>query len=410
MPNRRRFTDVMIERLRPPSKGRTEIGDAVVQGLVLRITQNNVRSWSAIYKVPGGRGMSERGNPLAGRQQRITLGRYPLVGITAARERAQEILRQVAEGHDPRPDLQRAREIRLTNTVEAVARRFHEAHARRNASGHLARRTIELHALPTLGDRPMRDVTRGDISQLLDDLVAQDMIGAARETRKHLSTLFNWALDRDIVATNPVPRVGKNSPLRPNDSAGRALTDKEIGALWAAAAVMGYPYGHAVRLLLLTGKRRAEWMGARRSWIDTSERLIEIPAEHYKSRHVHVVPLAASAWEIIKDLPKFRGNNYFIFSGTHGKKAISGFSKSKARLNGLMAEELNGELKDFRLHDLRVTCETRLASLGFNSDVQAAVLGHAKTGLGRIYNKHDYLDEKRAALTAYAEHITELVG
>ena len=67
-------------------------------------------------------------------------------------------------------------------------------------------------------------------------------------------------------------------------------------------------------------------------------------------------------------------------------------------------------LGKYRIHDFRVTCESRLADLGFNQDVRDAVLGHAKVGLQRTYNKHDYADEKRQALEAYAQHVMGVVG
>ena len=63
----------------------------------------------------------------------------------------------------------------------------------------------------------------------------------------------------------------------------------------------------------------------------------------------------------------------------------------------------------YRVHDLRVTCETRLATLGFNQDIRDAVLGHAKPGLQKTYNKYDYLKEKEEALVAYEAHLKELL-
>ena len=96
---------------------------------------------------------------------------------------------------------------------------------------------------------------------------------------------------------------------------------------------------------------------------------------------------------------------------------ISGFSKAKTYLDDLATEELKMELgdneavlADYRIHDFRVTCESRLADLGFNQDVRDAVLGHAKIGLQRTYNKHDYADDKRRALDTYAQHIMGVVG
>jgi hypothetical protein len=73
-------------------------------------------------------------------------------------------------------------------------------------------------------------------------------------------------------------------------------------------------------------------------------------------------------------------------------------------------EHPTGSFQNYRIHDFRVTCETRLATLGFNQDVRDAVLGHAKQGLQRTYNKYDYHEEKKAALEAYAAHVCEVVA
>jgi integrase len=93
---------------------------------------------------------------------------------------------------------------------------------------------------------------------------------------------------------------------------------------------------------------------------------------------------------------------------------VSGFSKPKLRLDtaalaSMQAKDKSAKLAHYRVHDFRVTCETRLAHLGFNQEVRDAVLGHAKPGLQKIYNKHSYLDEKRVALDAYAKHIVAVV-
>jgi hypothetical protein len=93
---------------------------------------------------------------------------------------------------------------------------------------------------------------------------------------------------------------------------------------------------------------------------------------------------------------------------------VSGFSKAKAKIDDdasaiLKLEAAEGLLPNYRIHDFRVTCETRLATLGFNQEIRDAVLGHAKRGLQRTYNKYDYHDEKRTALKAYAAHLANVV-
>lgn len=93
---------------------------------------------------------------------------------------------------------------------------------------------------------------------------------------------------------------------------------------------------------------------------------------------------------------------------------VSGFSRAKSMLDGqavalLKNDVLSQSLQNYRLHDFRVTCETRPANLGFSQEIRDAVLGHAKRGLQKTYNKHDYFEEKKIALAAYAEYITKVV-
>lgn len=413
--HKRRLSDPELRRLRPPREGRAEIGDTVVPGLVVRVTPRGVKSFSVIYKVPGEGGVSAGGRPRAGRQHRVTLGQYPAVSLKRAREQARDLLETVSEGRDPRPERREQNLIRLANTVEAVARRFVEQDAKRTvASWQKIERTLALHVLPGLGDWPIRDVRRADVHELLDGLVAAGRVGAAREVRKHLSRLFNWAVDREIVADNPLHGMERRD-LAPNSEAGRALADHELRAIWAASGEMGYPFGPMYRLLMLTGQRRGEWAGASRSEIDTGARALEVPAARHKSGRDHIVPLAGPAWGIVEGLPVWTGGDYYILSTRAGRAPVSGFSKAKTRLDELALSELqevsaDAELAAWRVHDLRVTCETRLADLGHSREVRDAVLGHAKPGLQRTYNKHDYVEEKRAALAAYADHIMAVVS
>lgn len=411
--NKRRFTEAMVERQRPPKAGRLELADEVCPGLVLRITPRGVRSFSVAYKVPGEGGVGPTGRLLVGCQHRITLGTWPALRLKAARDQARALLEVVSEGRDPRPERREQHLIRHTNTVENVTRRFIEQDARRTvASWRNIERCLALHVLPKLGDRPIRDIRRADVHSILDALVAAERVGAAREVRKHLHRLFEWALDREIIAVNPVHKMKRND-LAPTKDAGRRLTDEELCAIWAGAGALGYPFGPWLRLLMLTGQRRGEWANARRSEIDAGRRLLEIPAARHKSGRDHIVPLADPAWEIVEALPVLEGD--YLFSTRAGRVPVSGFSKAKKLLDQealavLKKNDPEATLARYRVHDLRVTCETRLANLEFKQEVRDAVLGHAKPGLQKIYNKHDYMDEKREALNAYAEHMLGVIS
>ena len=412
------LTEPALERLKAPADGRTEYGDTVVPGLMLRVTSGGQLSWSVLYKVRGEGGLSTKtGRPLKGKQRRITLGAYPIMGVKKAREAAIDVLEKSVAGTDARAVRDSGLVVRLASTVEAVARRFIEQDAKPNIeSWSKIERALEMHVLPHWGGRPISDIRRRDVHDLLDRYVAQGKIGTASDVRKHLSRLFNWAIDREIISESPLAGL-KRKDLQYKADAGRALTDDELRAIWRAADRMTYPFGPYFKLMILTGQRRNEWADAKHSEVCPKRKVLEVPKARFKGRRDHVVPLSPLAWLIFETMPKWNGKDPFVFSTQAGEVPISGFSKAKTYLDELATEELKlllgdneAVLTDYRIHDFRVTCESRLADLGFNQDVRDAVLGHAKVGLQRTYNKHDYADDKRRALEAYAEHIMGVVS
>ena len=385
---RKTINEKVLRSLRPPTTGRLVVRDVVVPGLRIRVTPRGAKSWSVVYKIVGERTSDKTGRARTGAQHRITLGRYPAMPLSEARERAREVLDAVSHGRDPRPE----RRQRALNTLASVARR--------HAGNGKAIRVLERHVLPVLGNRPIRDIRRKDIHELLDDIVESGRVGTARECRKHLSRLFNLCVNREIVSSNPAHRMDR-ADLASNKDAGRSLTNEELRAIWKATGLLGYRYGSYCRIMILTGQRRGEWSDASWPEIDAQQRLLEIPAERHKSRRGHVVPLVGAAWEIVEGLPHQSGD--YIFSNRDGRVPISYFSRAKKRLDRL------APVAPYRLHDFRVSCETRLATLGVHQEIRDAVLGHAPRGLQRIYNKHSYLDEKREALGVYGEHMMEVV-
>ena len=155
---------------------------------------------------------------------------------------------------------------------------------------------------------------------------------------------------------------------------------------------------------MLTGARRSEWAEASRSEIDFGSRTHNIPADRYKTGIPHTVPLTDPAWEIIESMPIWNEGD-FLFSTTGGLKAINSAGAAKKKIDKLAPTD-----RPWQIHDFRVTAETRMVKLGINPDHFEAVLGHVKQGMQKVYNRHDYEAEKRAALSLYAEHILKVVA
>lgn len=415
---KRLLTSENVLNIARPNAGRKEIGDAQVRGLVLRVTASGARSWSVCYKVRGEAGTSKRGRGLRGSQHRITLGDAAVIGVEDARDKAREILRSANEGVDPRTALAAAEEHRTANTVRAFTKRIIEIQKKnRPKSWMTGDAVLRNHVLPRWGDRPMADIRKGDVAALLDDLIQQKSKATAREVGGWVRWLFSRAMERDVVQANPAAGI----KLPPKESRGRALSDAELRALWLAAPSLGYPYGPVVQLLVLTGCRKGEIEGATWDDIDSDARTLTIPKERHKQGKGHVVPLTDEAWRVISALPRKTGHEHLFLirpKNRAGLKEVwkpADLSRSTAeKLLGLVETQMRADHPDmkatqhFRIHDLRHTVKTRLSALGVRKDVRDAVLGHAQTGMDRVYDHHAFLKEGRAALELLAKHVRQL--
>lgn len=380
-----RLTEKNVAKIEPPKEGRIEVSDALFPGLTLRVSDSGKKTWTLLYRVEGA-----CEGKLKGKLRRMTLGPYPLHDLEAARQKAREALKKAEKGIDPVDD-RRAELASLSNTTfEAVCERFISLYAKPNVETwpNIARLLRQL-AVPVWRNRQIDGIGRAAVHELLDDIIQSRSIGRARELRKHLSKLFNWAVDRGMLAASPV--AGMRRPELAYVPRERVLTMSELRSVWDAAGNIGYPFGTLARLLILTAQRRAEIANAQRSWLHTDLRSLEIPADHYKTDRPQVVPLSEPALAIVRDLPLWNAGDYLL-STTGGVRPISGFSKTKAELNDICG------FSDWTLHDLRRSAATHMARLGVRQEHIERVLGHAIDGIAGTYNRYSYLEEKRAAL------------
>ena len=217
--------------------------------------------------------------------------------------------------------------------------------------------------------------------------------GAAREVRKHITKLFNWVMDRGLLAASPV--AGMRRPELTYAPRERVLSMDELKAVWAAAGEMGHPFGPMVQLLILTAQRRAEVANLERGWLLPDQQAFEVPAGHHKTDRPQSVPLSAPALALVEALPKWNGGDFLLFA-TAGKRPVSGFSKAKARLERL------SKVEGWTLHDLRRSAAAHMARLGIPQEHIERVLGRAIEGVAGTYNRYSYLTEKRAALELWS--------
>ena len=246
-------------------------------------------------------------------------------------------------------------------------------------------------------------ITHGDVAAAIDAIKKPSERAHAL---KDIKTFFSWCVPR-YVAHSPCEGLRKAE----QKSRSRVLSPSELAAVWNAAEACEYPFGPIVQLLILTGQRRGEIGGLRRSWIDTEARTITLPADITKNGREHRLPYGDIAAKLLATLPDL-GNLLFPARGNE-HKAFSGYSPSKGRLDRFVQGD--GESYPFppwTLHDLRRTFATNLASLGVRLEVTEKLLNHVSGKLGGIvgvYQRHDFQSEMRDAVVKWEAKLSPLV-
>jgi integrase len=267
------------------------------------------------------------------------------------------------------------------------------------------RRVLERDVIPRWGKRNAPDVHRAHVMDLLDE-IAHDRGApiAANRTRAILHALFNFALARDLVPSNPVAGVPRPAPESRRD---RVLSSSEIRTLWGALDGEAEPLRSLVRFLLLTGQRSGETCRLRWADVDRDAATWSIPGADRKGGRAHRVPLSPQAVALLDGLRPVTGDSEYTFASPSAR-AGGGPFRWLSHAAGRLREAAGFA---FRIHDLRRTCASGLAELGTDRDTISKVLGHksADAGVIAIYDRYDREPEKRAALLKWGARLEAIV-
>jgi integrase len=434
---------------------RREIPD-VCKGLHLVVQPSGAKSWAFRYRFAGKPRKLTIGPVYSGKDEPETPALDQANTLAGARKLASDAALKVAKGIDPARHKKREKEtarLRAENselldrdTVESVARLFIEKYAKANTRPRSWLETARLIGLkpdpqdPTkmvltgsgttlaggevLGrwrGRTIHEITRRDIHDLLDRVIARGAPGAANRTLAAVRKMFSWAVSRDIVAASPCADI--RPPTKENSRA-RVLSDDELRLVWRGASAIGWPFGPMVHLLALTLQRRNEVAEINRNELRLQDDLWVIPKERVKNGQEHEVALSPVTREILDGLPKI-GRGGLIFTVT-GETPVSGFSRAKRRLDAeiikLQRADAAGRGEDpdqveplphWTLHDLRRTGASGMARLGIQLPVIEKILNHTSGsfgGVAGVYQRHSFADEKRKALEAWASFVQSTVS
>ena len=423
---RQRLTDLGVERIKAPKSGRLEIWDALLPRFGLRVTANGRKSWVVMYRM-GGRKAPKR---------RLTLGPYPALSLAAARKLAKGAFEQIAEGKNPEP--------RSITPVDgqffpAVAAEFIERYAKENNKGWKRQESdIQNELIPLWKFKKITAINRRDVIEVLDRVCDRASPVRANRVLALMRRLFNWCIERDILATSPAAGL---KPPGKEVSRDRVLSDDELDYVWRAFDALGYPFGAVGKLLLITAQRRDEVGHMRWEDLDLVNAMWTVPKERSKNGIANEVPLPSMALELLAALPKQTDNPYVFpamkkhkspaklghaAADAHKRSAlqvaeaprpISGYGRVKRCIDKLVNEYRKADGKPamppWWFHDLRRTAASSMARLGVAPHVIERVLNHisgSQSGVAGIYNRYGYLPEKKAALELWQQHLMESVG
>jgi integrase len=381
----KRITQSVIRELTPPATGNAITWDSDIAGFGARITSAGRVAFVLNYT-------------LNGRERRYTIGKYPDWSPSAAREEAIKIRGDVSRGEDPLADRQGKRDA---PTVGELCDRYMERHAKphkRASSIEGDRMAIDLVIKPRLGKRKALEISYSDIDELHQSLSCTPY--RANRILALLSKMFSLAIKWKYRFGNPCHGVERFQEHRRE----RYLKQDELQRLLQAlAAHPNRPSANAVRLLLMTGSRRGEVLSATWDQFDFERGVWTKPSTHTKQKRQHHVPLSAPALVLLLGMKAHReregDRSEFLFPSPAGdtpQRELKRFWHSVCRKAGL---------ENVRVHDLRHSFASYLASSGASLHLIGEMLGHTQPSTTHRY-AHLLDDPKRKAADRVGAIIT----
>lgn len=400
------LTDSKIKNTKPDPDRQIKLADN--GGLYLLIKPNGSRGWRWKYY-------------LAGREKCMSFGVYPAVSLKEARKLRDAAREELQAGTDPvalRRAAKAQKQAEMVKTFKTVADEYLQLRAAATSTGTQDKQKWLLSLLKPLHKRPVTDITTPQVVaavkaietgiQKKNKMAATAGVEAAHRSASLARQVFSYANNAGIVTDGRNPAATVQKVLLPvNGKNHAALTDPPaIGHL--LDAIENYDGGpvvqHALKIAPYIFVRPGEQRHAQWAWVDFKNKVMRIPGDFMKMGIDHVVPLAPQVVKLLTALREVTGDGPYIFPGKQRSRPMS----ENALTVALRAMGFTGEQMTW--HGFRTIASTRLNELGYAPDLIEAQLAHKLPG-GKVrdaYNRAKYLDQRRAMMTAYANHLDEL--
>jgi integrase len=379
-----KLTAKSIENWKPQAT-RQEIPDAAARGLYLIVQPSGVKS----FAIRGRHG---------GKTFKLSLTRG--TSLAEARQQAADAYAALDKGHNPVATRKAAKaKVRAAaaDTVRAVCEEYMRREGKDLRTARDRERSLQNHVYPAIGDRPVALLSRLEIVRLLENIGDdQGKERAAGLVYRYLNKIFNWyAVRNDEFKSPMVKGMYSRGAAKSRD---RILTDDELRKIWTTAESSDSTFAVYVRFLLLTCARRTEASALTWNEIDGDNWIL--PARRNKTGMELVRPLSKKARDLLAKLPRTDSPYVFNVNG----RPFNSFAYGKAGF------DRDCGVTDWHLHDARRTGRTLLSRAGVSADHAERCLGHVIGGVRGVYDRHEFLAEKKSAFEALARMINQIVN
>lgn len=277
----RAFTDKTVENMKGDPDKRREVPDPYLSGLYLIVQPTGAKGWALRYR-------------FGGKSKKLTLGRWPVIGLADARAAAGAAQDEIERGTDPAA-IRAAEAVVMAampdnrDHVVTVLDKYARDHLSQIRSGDTVKRELTRTIVASFGNRPVCSITRREIRDLLEPIRERAPISANR-VLTYIRAFMNWCQSQDLIEINPTAGIKK--PVKEN-SRERVLSDNEVRWFWQACERAGQPFGQMGKMLLLTGQRLGEV--SKMTDDEITGKLWSLPGARTKNKRPHTVPLTRQA-------------------------------------------------------------------------------------------------------------------
>tara|TARA_R110001583_G_C5647577_1_gene408423 strand:- start:1639 stop:2895 length:1257 start_codon:yes stop_codon:yes gene_type:complete len=390
----------------------------VDRGLYFRVTVEGSGFWILRYTIHG-------------KRREFTLGRYgkPPEGMLLAEAKlaAAQTRAEVKKGIDPIAEKKRS-ELTKIKTINDVAADWLADCEKRLENPQIPERVYRKDIKPKIGELPVDRANPRDILSIIRSINDSGRPTIANDALSYCKQIFNHAIKLGLISTNPAQPFTAKDAGGTEKSRVRILSLEEIETVFGVfrdnATVMTRENYLAVAILLILGVRKGELIAAKWDEFDLNEQTWTLNRDRTKTRSGIIIPLLAPLLPWLKELAIRANGSEYVFPARRASKRRAYISDDTlnhalAKLFGKKVDSKKKPLPDllgqagiehFVVHDLRRTCRSLLAQNGTPSHIAERCLNHKLRGVEGIYDRYDYLNERRDALSTIAEQIAPLVN